>query len=83
MKLRNVFLGKPVHWLPWPIIAGLFVWMDSVHLHVTQFNTFAFVILGIAAAVVVFFVSTTRPGEPVTRELIPSEGEQTGAGGDD
>lgn len=82
MKLRDVFLGKPVHWLPWPIIAGLFVWMDSVHLHVTQFNTFAFVILGIAAGVVVFFVLTARPEEQVTREPIPAAAELPGSGSD-
>jgi len=73
MKLRSIFLGKPVHWLPWPVIAGLFVWMDSVHLHVTRFNTFALIVLGIAAAVVAYIVFTTRQGEQVTREPIPPE----------
>ena len=67
MKLRSVFLGKPIHWLPWPIIAGLFIWMNDLHLHVTQFNTFAFVLLGIAAAVVAYVVFTTGRNEQVTR----------------
>lgn len=73
MKLRDVFLGKPIHWLPWPVIAALYVWMNSVHLHVTRFNTFAFILLGIAAAVVAFVVLTTRRDEQVTRESIPQE----------
>lgn len=80
MKLRRVFLGKPIHWLPWPCIAGLYIWMNSVHLHVTRFNSFAFVILGIAAAAVAFVVLTTRRGEQVTREPIPQEGGATGTG---
>jgi hypothetical protein len=77
MKLRTVFLGKPIHWLPWPVIAGLYIGMDAVHLHVTRFNAFAFVLLGVAAAVVAWLRLTTRKGEPVTREPIP---EEPGAG---
>jgi hypothetical protein len=83
MKLRSVFLGKPVHWLPWPFIAGLYLWMNSVHLHVTRFNTFAFVILGIAAAVVAYVLFTTRRNELVTRDPIPQEGRPAGIGSED
>lgn len=78
MKLRTVFLGKPIHWLPWPVIAGLYIGMDSVHLHVTRFNAFAFVLLGAAIAVVAWLRLTTREDEQVTREPIP---EEPGAGG--
>lgn len=83
MKLRAVFLGKPIHWLPWPCIAVLYIWMNSVHLHVTRFNSFAFVILGIAAAAVAFVVLTTRRGERVTREPIPEEPRAAGTDGED
>ncbi|MDH3435462.1 MAG: hypothetical protein OEN48_00515 [Betaproteobacteria bacterium] len=78
MKLRSVFLGKPIHWLPWPIIAGLFIWMNSLHLHVTQFNTFAFVVLRTAPAVVAYVVFTTGRDEQVTREPIPQDGGPAG-----
>jgi hypothetical protein len=83
MKLREVFLGKPVHWLPWPLIAVVFVWMDKVHLHVTRFNTFAFVVLGLAVAVIALFLLTTRRGEQVTREPIPTEDSGAGTGSED
>lgn len=83
MKLRSVFLGKPIHWLPWPIIAGLFIWMNAVHLHVTRFNTFAFILLGIAAAVVAYIVFTTRPDEQVTRDPIPQESGPVGTESED
>ena len=83
MRLRDVFLGKPIHWLPWPIIAVLFVSMDKVHMHVTQFNSFTFVLLGISAGVVVFFLQTTRRGEQVTREEIPEDGGAQGTGSED
>jgi hypothetical protein len=83
VKLREVFLGKPIHWLPWPIIAVLFVWMDKVHLHVTRFNTFAFVVLGVAIAAVAWVRFTTRSDELVTREPIPEEPGAPGTGSED
>jgi hypothetical protein len=83
MKLRSVFLGKPIHWLLWPFIAGLYIGMNSVHLHVTRFNTFAFVILGIAAAVVAYVLLSTRRGEQVTRDPIPPEAGPAGTGSED
>lgn len=83
MRLRSVFLGKPIHWLPWPAIAGVYLWMNSVHLHVTRFNTFAFVILGIAAAAVAYILLTTRRDEQVTREPIPEEPGAAAIGSED
>ncbi len=80
MKLRGVFLGKPIHWLPWPIVAGVFIGMDALHLHVTRFNVFAFVLLGIAAAVVAYVVLTTGRDEQVTREPIPPDRDSAGNG---
>jgi hypothetical protein len=83
VKLREVFLGKPVHWIPWPLLGVLFVWMDKVHLHVTRFNTFAFVLLGVSAAVIGLFLMTTRRGEQVTREPIPEQAGAQGTGSED
>lgn len=83
MKLRTVFLGKPVHWLPWPVIGGLFIWMNAQHLHVTRFNVFAFVLLGMATAIVAFLRLSARPGEEITREPIPQEGGPVEAGSEE
>lgn len=83
MKLRRIFLGKAVHWLPWPVIGVLFIWMNSEHLHVTRFNVFAFVLLGIAVAIVAFLLLTARPGEEITREPIPQEGGPVETKGED
>ena len=68
MKLRQIFLGKPIHWLPWPIIAAIMEWMNSVHFHILRFNFFALALLVIAAAVMAFFLATSRKGEHITRE---------------
>lgn len=83
MKLRSVFLGKPIHWLLWPIIVGLFIWMNSVHLHVTRFNSFAFVLIGIAAVVVAYIVFTTGRNEQVTRDPIPRDAGPVGTESED
>ena len=83
MQLRRIFLGKPSHWLPWPFIAVLFVWMNKVHLHVTRFNSFAFVLLGLSVAIVVFLLLTMWQGEQVTREPIPREQGAQGTGSED
>ena len=78
MKLRQVFLGKPIHWLPWPIIAAIMTWMDSVHFHILRFNFFALALLVIAAAVMTFFLLTSRKDERVTREPFAEGTDVTG-----
>lgn len=83
MKLRDIFLGRPIHWLPWPFLALLFIWMNKVHLHVTRFNTFALLLLAVTAALVGFVLLTTRRGDQVTREPIPEEPGAMGTGSED
>ena len=83
MPLRRIFLGKAIHWLPWPLIAVLFVWMDRVHLHVTRFNLFSIVLVGVSLGVVAWILWTTRRDEQVTREPIPPEESRTGTGSED
>lgn len=77
MKLNEIFLGKPLHWLLIPIIAVVLWLANRVHLHVVNFNEFMFLLLGISAIVVAVLVYTTRPGERVTRE--PIEGADVSA----
>jgi len=68
VKLRQIFLGKPIHWLPWPIIAAIMSWMNSVHFHILRFNFFALALLVIAAAAMAFFLVTSRKEERITRD---------------
>lgn len=83
MKLREVFLGKPAHWLPWVVIAPLMKWMDSMHFHILHFNFFALALLGISAAVLAFFVLTSRADDRVTREPFAESGDVAGTGSED
>lgn len=83
MKLREIFLGKPIHWLPWPIIAALMVWMNSVHFHILRFNLFTLSLLAIAVAVVVFFLVSSRREERLTREPFAEGHDAAGTGSED
>lgn len=83
MKLRQVFLGKPVHWIPWVIIAGLMLWMNSVHFHVLHFNFFALALLGVSAAVLALFILSSRGREQLTRDPFPESKDVAGTGSED
>ena len=83
MKLREIFLGKPIHWLPWPIIAVLMVWMNSAHFHVLRFNMYALSLLAISAAVVAFVLLTSNRDERITREPFAEDRDVAGTGTED
>ena len=83
MKLREIFLGKPLHWLPWPIIAALMAWMNSVHFHILRFNFFALALVCVAAAVVAFFLVSSRREERITRESFVESKDVAGTGRED
>jgi len=83
VKLREIFLGKPIHWLPWPIIAALMVWMNSVHFHILRFNMYALSLLAISTAVVAFVLLTSKRDEQVTREPFAEHREGAGTGTED
>jgi hypothetical protein len=83
MKLGKIFLGKPVHWLPWLILAPLMKWMDATHFHILYFNFFALALLGIAAAVLALFLLSSHSGEQLTRDPFPDGRDVAGTGSED
>jgi hypothetical protein len=83
MKLRKVFLGKPLHWVPWPIIVALMYWMDKEHFHILHFNFFALALVLISAAVVALFLLSSEHGDRVTREPFPENSNVEGTARED
>jgi hypothetical protein len=68
--MREIFIGKPVHWLFWIAVIPVLYFAGLERLHVRNFNLFL-LLLGILGLGAVFFVRwTTRSGESVTRESI-------------
>ncbi len=73
--MRQIFLGKPVHWA---IIVLLVLggWLTGrARLHVIEFNTFVICLLAVTVLVILAVLATTRPDEQVTRDPVEPEGE--------
>jgi hypothetical protein len=70
MKLGEIFLGKPLHWLLWPVIIAVLYAFGSDNLHVKQFVPFILTVLAMAAACVGIILATSRRGDRITREPI-------------
>jgi hypothetical protein len=66
--MRGIFLGKPLHWALWIVIAAILYPAGKLHMHVRWFGWFSTLLLLIGAAVVLIVLTTSRPGEPITRE---------------
>jgi hypothetical protein len=71
--MREIFLGRPSHWLALAVIAAVLWLVGEYHLHVTQFNWFALIVLGLSVAVLSLVVFRYRPGERVMREPIEDD----------
>ena len=73
MKLGEIFLGKPWHWLLWAVIIAVLFWLGSQSLHVRSFVPFLLTLLVLAAGSVLLVVSSYRKGERLTREPFEEE----------
>ena len=71
--MKHDFLGKPVYWALLPLMVVALAVMGWLHLHTSEFNTFIFLVLALATAVVLFIVVTYRKGERITREPFEEE----------
>ncbi|MFQ5936720.1 MAG: hypothetical protein ACE5LB_09950 [Acidiferrobacterales bacterium] len=66
--MRQIFLGKPLYWLPWGAIISTLVVLGSLRLHTRHFNLFIFIVLALAVASVLLVIITYKKGERITRE---------------
>jgi hypothetical protein len=72
--MRELFIGKPLHWLIWLVIVGVLFAVSRSYLHVRAFNGFLALIAALGFGAVLFVWFTYRPGEAITREPF-DEGE--------
>lgn len=69
--MRELFLGKPWHWLL-IVVAAVLCWLaGGAKMHVIQFNTFLIALIVGAAVLVALVLRSTGPGERVTRDPLP------------
>jgi hypothetical protein len=66
--MRELFIGKPVHWLIWVVIVPVLFAMSRVYLQVRDFNVFLAVVGLLGTGAVLTVLLTSRKGERVTRE---------------
>ena len=66
--MRNVFLGKPFHWLVLVAIATILWWMGDGLLQTRNFNLFLAIVFGVSTVAVIAIRLTYRPGDRVTRD---------------
>jgi len=66
--MRDLFIGKPIHWLIWVVIVVALFAMGKVYLQARDFNLFLAVIAALGAGAVLTVLLTTKRGEQVTRE---------------
>ena len=66
--MRDLFIGKPVHWLIWIVIVPVLFAMSRVYLQVRDFNLFLAVVACLGTGAVLTVLLTSRRGERVTRE---------------
>jgi hypothetical protein len=68
--MREIFIGKPVHWLLWIAAIPALYFAGSERLHVRHFNLFTLMMGVLGLGAVLFVRWTTRSGESITRESI-------------
>lgn len=71
--MRELFLGKPWHWLVLVLVTALLWAAGDSRLHVTQFNLFVTVLLTGSFGLLLLLLRTTRIDEKVTRDPLDQE----------
>jgi len=71
--MREIFLGRWWHWGILIVVCGLLWLAGAQRLHVIHFNVFISCLLAGTAAVVIFVLMGTRPGEQVTRDNLEDD----------
>lgn len=68
--MRELFIGKPVHWLVWAVVVPVLFAMGKVYLQTRAFNVFLAVIFLLGIGAVLMVLLTSSKGERLTRETL-------------
>ncbi len=66
--MKDIFLGKPIHWLLWVMILGVLFALGRIHFHTNNFTLFIFLLVALTTACVLTIIATYRKGDRITRE---------------
>ncbi len=71
--MRDIFLGKPIHWLVLVIVMAVLWWLGANLVQTRNYHLFLTVLFVVTAGAVI--IVTTRKGEQVTREPFEDDAE--------
>lgn len=68
MKLNDFFIGKPIYWALIAAVVAISAYLGINKMHVRNFETFQFLLLGLAIVIVGVIITSYKPGERITRD---------------
>ena len=71
--MKNLFIGKPLHWIMIALAIGAMYWLGAGQFHRVNYAGFLFVVVGIAATCVLLVLITYRRGDRITRDSLEDE----------
>ncbi len=71
--MRNIFIGPLRHWLLMIVIFGVLWLMGTNQFHISHFNLFLLVLIGLSMGAVTSIVLTYRKGERITRDPLDDD----------
>ena len=76
MKISDIFIGRPLYWLLWFVIAGVLYWFGQGAQHVRDFVPFVLELFALVAVCVIVIVATYKPGDRIIRESLDDDEEE-------
>ena len=74
--MREIFLGKPLHWLMLVVITAGLWYTGSRRVHIVHFDAFIVALLAVSVVCVLVVLYGPGRGERITRdEIVPDETE--------
>ena len=71
--MRDIFLGKPLHWLLLIIIAAGLGIAGRMHVHIVYFNAFVIALIVVTVACLLIVILRSDPDDRLTREPIEDD----------
>jgi len=75
MKLNEFFIGRPIYWALTAAVIAVSAYLGINKIHVRNFETFQFILLGLAVIVVGVIIKSYKPGERITREPLDPDSD--------
>tara|TARA_R110002126_G_scaffold16044_6_gene64715 strand:- start:4029 stop:4253 length:225 start_codon:yes stop_codon:yes gene_type:complete len=71
--MKNLFIGKPLHWLTIAAALGIMYWLGAGQFHRVNYAGFLGIVFGIAVVCIAVVLVTYRRGDRITRDALEDE----------